>query len=350
MIPNDAAAPTWMQLPNAKKKDHPRPLQARTSSRQGQRKKAQDLHKLVWLLAVVILYLQLCHSGLINLAVVGRQLGSKLNDANAEPTEKKKRTAVVWATLGVTTPCEVSRIMDLVKTAGMDVWVLHGFHILQERGRSEEIAISKDYLRAIPGLKRWPQSPHQFAEFDWAAGSAKSSFLRFLVKHSEEYDFAWLVEDDVYFAGSWDELLSFGDNTTDFMTSSISRKKAPLRDQLKGCQLFDQNCSKTQVGWELARVSSRLAQSLLQDLEDGHIRGHHESIIASYTKMKNYTYGLMDKATPRLKDGIFSIPKQAEFIHRLKCGDYFEGADDDTPLQLTDTAKSNLLTLLNAQN
>jgi hypothetical protein len=287
----------------------------------------------LWLLGAVVACCRVFHN---HFSYTTRSLRSTIE----EPKPAPKRTAVVFPTLGITSACEAARLSKLVETAGMDVWVLHAFHELQERGRKKDIKVSKDYIRSIPGLQRWPQTFRGYKEFDWASGSSKSSFLRFMAQHPE-YDYAWLVEDDVYYTGSWDHLLSVDDNTTDFLTARISTNEGRIRDSILGCQILGKQCSdfeSIQLGWELARVSSRLAKSLFHDLEHGEIKGHHESILAPYSTMKNCTYGLMDVRS-KIKGRL-----DVALLHPYKCGDYHDTSEEGVKL----SAKS-LLTLINAQ-
>lgn len=226
-------------------------------------------------------------------------------DATLQLKEQMKRTAVVVTTIGVVSQCHEARIRHLVETSGnnTDVWVLHAHHVLEKQGRHEAVQDSWNRMQRIPNLHQEAQEPIQYLPFDELAGSSKSSFLRFLTQH-HEYDFAWIVEDDMFFAGAWDDLWKSQlqrDSRTDFYTSrKYSQQNTTWYwiDQTP-CQVFGQGCRMVdpqalQVHWMLARVSSRLAHSLLEDVANRHIQGLHEAVVGAYCKQKGFSVGEID--------------------------------------------------------
>jgi Protein of unknown function (DUF3405) len=257
-----------------------------------------------------------------------------------------KRVAAVWATVGLLTDCEASRLRHLVETAGMDVWILPAHHILEAQGRQDEIAASNQRIASIPELHKAPQRDTPILPFDGLSGSSKSSFLQFVVDHPE-YDYVWNVESDMFFTGSWNEIFQSEEaSTMDFLSGSIVNRTGTRWYWLlpqKNCTVFQQNCrdiKAVQTGWMFSRVSSRLSNQLLQDVFMDHVRGHHEAIVGPYCALKNFTYGLVDPSWIGSidyghrwgqDDGKLDVasfdPQPRTLLHPVKCVAYYAPND-----------------------
>lgn len=275
-----------------------------------------------------------------------------------EPTSQRKRTAAVWTTVALTTECEAARLKHLVETAGIDVWILHAHHVLQAEGKLKEIAESEKRIASIPGLQQAAQRETPIIPFDGLSGSSKSSFLQFMTDHPE-YDYAWHVETDLFFTGPWNDLFQPEDDSSDkdFLTASVIDRNGtqwfwlPPRNE---CNLLQHQCrdmGALQIGWMLSRVSSRFAQSLLQDVLEDQIHGHHEAIVGPFCTLKNFTY---DWITPSrigsilfghkwgrderqmnvayhfdTNDSNATLMKPGKLLHPVKCVAYFNTGDED---------------------
>lgn len=258
-----------------------------------------------------------------------------------EIRRRMKRTAVVWATTTIADECEASRLRHIVDTAGVDVWVMHtNFNISQEA-----INRTMSYISSIPGLKNFLQQEENFFPFDEGAGSSKSSFLRWFHTHHEKYgyDFAWLVESDVFYSGPWREVIrdeSF-DNWTDFLSFRTLHHGLEYWFQLdqRECTIDQIPCRELeaiQTGWMLARISSRLASSLYFDVQNGNVKAHHEAAPAPYCRKRGFSIGEPDMSKvghhfvsghinteQNRKQGIQDLnsiqPEVATLSHPLKC-------------------------------
>ena len=135
------------------------------------------------------------------------------------PTQTTRRlenetVAVIWITRYLD-ECGAARLKHLVATAGKrdgmgrrrDIWILHD-HISLPLNDSR-LERSRRLLNGMH-IKSAQQNPRaeSFPIFDdfQGAGTSKSSALNLIVNHS--YTYAWLLEDDSLYTGSWHEILN----------------------------------------------------------------------------------------------------------------------------------------------
>lgn len=213
-----------------------------------------------------------------------------------------KRMAVV-VTLSHVDKCEAVRLRHLIDTSGLEVWVLHGHHSLEET-KPQVVNQSEAIISSTPGLHAWPQSSEPIEDFDSkVSGATKSSFLRFLISH-EQYDFAWHVESDVLYTGRWNQVLVTEERESDLIyTKQWNKTSDPgwwTRVSKSPCAVDGESCQEImpfQTYWMVARVSRRLATALIESLEKGQASGHHECLLAPFCKKRGFITKQLDKGS-----------------------------------------------------
>ena len=219
------------------------------------------------------------------------------------------RTAVIITTRFLNN-CTTERLRHLIETAGSsdrmhkrqrDIVVLHNHASLPVK--STKLAQSQLWIGNISGLKAAPQASDPLEKFDTrASGSSKSSFLRFVVENN--YSYAWHLEDDILYTGRWEEVFDdklHSDDAFDVVTilkqqvrnwSWYTNKRMPCTIAItKGGEKQRYQCQDIEmiaVKWSVIRISLRFAQSLLADLESGTVTGHHEAVVAPYSKVQSF--------------------------------------------------------------
>jgi len=255
-----------------------------------------------------------------------------------KPTKTKasnsplKKTAIVVVTQFVD-DCTAARLEHLVKTAGnpesSHVWCLHNHKGLKNNTQRN---ISEAWLQKIPGLHSAQQSKAQHPKAFWPfdskrSGSAKRSFLDFVVQHRDLYQEAWHLEDDVFFTGRWSDFFNANNeqdqydvmamgvanktlewghwtschlylhkNTSDILSISNVKEPTTLITPDDQQHQHDQtNCteiSHTTVMWSMLRVNVKFAQDLLTQVEQRWVVGHHEGVVGAFAKAHGYRLGL----------------------------------------------------------
>lgn len=229
----------------------------------------------------------------------------------------KSRVAVVLAVKSIDKCREMrARSLAVLVGSGFDVWILHSPEAQDQEVLDNLTAMN---IRSEAQEQNFTESWKQFGSK--RIGYAMAAFLRFVVKHSE-YDFAWHLEDDVYYTGNWTKLLA--QLQADFPTESLLartyyetksvrksnklmkegrlckgecgltggascflKKKTGLKlfgaphlwNEKKGLRKLDQMIVK--VWWMMARVSHEYAVKLAMHLDDG-ASGNHECIAAPF--------------------------------------------------------------------
>lgn len=202
------------------------------------------------------------------------------------------KTAVV-VTMSHLNECEAVRLRHLIDTSGLDVWLLHGHDTLR-RKFPKAIATSEKIATSIEGLHLWPQARVPLVNFDSKiSGATKSSFLKFLIAHSQ-YKYAWHIESDVFYTGEWKNVLVHRDPKADFLcTKSFEQESESWWKKLGNgtCLVDGERCfdiSKKQSYWMASRVSRRLALALMSSLQKGQVTGHHEALIAAFCQKRGF--------------------------------------------------------------
>lgn len=247
-------------------------------------------------------------------------------------------TAVVVTTRYLN-DCLAERLRHLVETAGSgermgqrrrrDVVVLHNHASLPANGT--QLIQSQKWIQSIPGLKSAQQARERLKKFDTAiSGSSKSSFLRFVVDNN--YSYAWHLEDDSFYTGRWEEVFDdeiHSDDSFDVVTlmrpevstwNWYNHPRIPCsiaistegKKEKKNCKSIEMIA----VLWSVIRISLPFARSLLADLETGSVTGHHEAVVAPYSKARNFRMQQLNRVG-FIENGNWGIWKEAK-RHRLR--------------------------------
>ena len=265
--------------------------------------------------------------------------------STAKSEQRSDLTAIVLTTRSID-DCLVMRLQHLIDTAQRDVYLMHSYNhhqhqiinsddnnnknssnqnsnhgtILEKEVNDNSYQLIQKYN--ITGLKGIiPQSPLSGAipSFDSEkSGTSKSSFVQFVVNQTK-YEWVWHLEDDVLFTGPWSDVfrkepeIPWQQRIARNNSSSSSKSDrdkyydviATGRDsndnwkwhQADMCQMKVasgdsvpcRNITRYYVRWSILRLSRRMAQSLLRDLQLGSVKGHHEAVIGPYSQWHNYS-------------------------------------------------------------
>jgi hypothetical protein len=279
------------------------------------------------------------------------------------------RTAIVFASRYLST-CKAVRLEHLLQTAppNMDVWFLHNHQSMTETENIRQSKHNLEYFQKKYGLQHVNQLPTPMrGNFDDNRSVvSKSSFLQFSRSHPE-YEYAWLLEDDVIMAGDWTGFFErYDDNDSDFISH---RKQQPrnwdwyhincnIDTNYLPPEISSRNVNKiktidtkysnsTRINcdqfldwsalWPLIRVSRRGATHLYEDLMSGVIQGHHEAIVQAmmlkHTELKftaipneiaNITAGGWGpwEDSRKLKLDVFQPITVGKVYHPVKCDAY----------------------------
>ncbi|KAG7366282.1 hypothetical protein IV203_028952 [Nitzschia inconspicua] len=223
---------------------------------------------------------------------------------------QNNNTAIVFTTAYLT-ECKAMRLEHLLQTApsSMDIWLLHN-HNVTKKIYPNRFQKSSTFLRILkerfPRLHEVNQQSEPLVEFDTIrSGTSKSSFVKWLVSHPI-YQHAWNLEDDILFTGRWDLFFEEYGSRDDDVIGVRGRRKSHW-EQYKSCH-FDRITSAIEersknetnittinstvidrvqckevaslgVLWPMFRLSSQAAALLLDDIQSGALRGHHEAVI-----------------------------------------------------------------------
>jgi hypothetical protein len=216
-------------------------------------------------------------------------------------SDNAPKTAIVYLTKALD-ECRAIRLGHLLQTVppNMDVWLLHNHNLTNNE---TILTTSMNHVRRLQRkhlLYSESQANEQIQKFDTKrSGAAKSSFLRWIVEHPE-YKHAWHMEDDILFTGEWSHFFAHADNKADFVGPQFKPNDSWIHFKNDQCTM-DQNYIRSSSNkrsnstvngrimcrkvltlrslWSIVRISTRLAQLLLNDLESGTIEGHHEAVL-----------------------------------------------------------------------
>ena len=254
---------------------------------------------------------------------------------------ENETVAVIWITRYLD-ECGAARLKHLVATAGerdemgrkQELWILHDHKSLPlndprlERSRR---LLSEIHIKSAQQNSRAESFPI-FDDFN-GAGTSKSSALNLIVQHS--YKYAWLLEDDSLYAGSWNEILNL---PTSDDVAILARYVATNHDWFQykpGCYFKSKNQSceeidSTIVLWPIIRLSNAFAAALLTNLRSGSGDGHHEAIAAALCKIEGFR---MERIPPE-RIGVYELggwsgapsgylpdmnPEPRRLYHPVKC-------------------------------
>lgn len=119
-------------------------------------------------------------------------------------------------------------------------------------------------------------------------GSNHFPLLKFY-KEYPQYDYYWLVEDDVRFTGDWSDFFdAFELDKSDFISSYL-RKYAdepywPWWESLKNCETGVETCDLVHTFNPIYRISNRALERVDKCLKDGW-SGHHEVLFPTLLSM-----------------------------------------------------------------
>jgi hypothetical protein len=238
----------------------------------------------------------------------GSQSAKESFSDNNNNTTNPRGTAIVYLTKALD-ECKAIRLDHLLQTAppDVDVWFLHNHNIMTNEMEQSKLNESLDHLRQLERdhfLYSESQANIHVQRFDTnTSGASKSSFLRWAVQH-QEYNHVWQIEDDVLFTGEWSHFFAHADAEADFVGRRVQDKKKWYHWEEDRCTLaqnylppeiqkrlvrrlnttleeriFCRDVLSWRGTWSIIRVSTRLAQFLLDDLESGALQGHHEAVL-----------------------------------------------------------------------
>ncbi|CAB9504559.1 expressed unknown protein [Seminavis robusta] len=237
--------------------------------------------------------------------------------------ENANRTAIVWVTRYLD-DCGAERLLHLLTTAATqttrqqppqqrDVWILHNHKSLKRKSpdlvrRSEQLVTQlKEYAQDNKlniTLRGAHQSSSTLNLDGKRSGSGKSSFLRFVAY--KRYQFAWHIEDDVFFTGPWhnlfdafvtrpDDVISTGDPAPSdwyYHVYETCTLRVPVWAEFNQQRMF-LPCECASIApkitrWAILRMSLRFAESLLELSKTNAIVGHHEAVLAPMCDAYHY--------------------------------------------------------------
>jgi hypothetical protein len=116
-----------------------------------------------------------------------------------------------------------------------------------------------------------------------------------MTQHSDQYRYAWHVEEDVFYTGVWSDVFRAHErDTADLVAYRFSVARTWPWIQNKRCRIkypieMFQHANFTSLEcitvvrqahhWAMLRLSQSFATHLLEDLESGSLHGHHEAVV-----------------------------------------------------------------------
>jgi hypothetical protein len=223
------------------------------------------------------------------------------------PAQTLKRTAIVYTTKYLS-KCKAILLEHLLQTRPptMDVWLLHNHDVVRQEEVLQQSLHNLNYLKQKYGLRDRTQELVVFRGHfdDGRSGHSKSSFLKWMMDHSEEYDYAWGMEDDILVTGEWKNLFELYDShEADFVSTRVNhapnwgwyhRNCSISRDYIaraasSGMSVRYNGTLEERIPcnrvlrwgtmWPLIRISKQGAKYLWEDLLSGALSGHHEAIV-----------------------------------------------------------------------
>lgn len=208
------------------------------------------------------------------------------------PYEPNGKEAIFWTTRSVN-HCQASRLRHLVETSNRDVYIIHSHHKLSPN--SDEVKISEQLIRSIPGLKSMGQSKLYLDPFDSkVSGSSKSSTIHAMA--DLKYSYSWQIEDDNFFTGNWSY---FFDETAKDKSDLLNTMVISSRDEYSEwwtgyaghtCFVDGKWCASLSTkaySWPAIRLSYRLAYALWTEMDEGWATGFHEAVMPAYIAARN---------------------------------------------------------------
>jgi hypothetical protein len=232
--------------------------------------------------------------------------------SHVRTSERKKmkvdcKTAVVVVARYLT-DCSAARLHHLVATTPpeIDVWFLHDH--ARYASNSSEVATSLHHLQSLTRSLRLQYAAKEsriIPGFDTAKSkAAKSSFLRWMAKHSDQYRYAWHIEEDVFYTGLWSDVFRAHENdTSDLVATRLPFPRTWMWAQNNTCRIkypsemfqrtsfTSMDCTKVirhAHHWAILRLSRSFATHLLEDLESRSLYGHHEAVVGILLQVKPY--------------------------------------------------------------
>jgi len=191
-----------------------------------------------------------------------------------------------------------------------------------------------------------PDPPTSMLNFAGSSGTTKPAFIKWLIAQTQ-YEHAWHLEDDVFFSGSWDNLLldprlrpdahlvasqksGWTSDWANMMTETFGECLVGA-----GRPCFDHAANATQTSWPLLRMSRFYAQRLAAAFADG-ANGHHEILTGSFCLANSDWCDLQQLPSERL--GVYVLGRWANETHNFNCAVQTARADR---LALTDLASAS---------
>ena len=177
----------------------------------------------------------------------------------------------------------------LVQSMQMDADVYYVYH-----QQGEELPVS---LQSVPNLFPFTSSILQdlgytpIEEGKLVPGSNHFPLLKFFKEH-QEYDYYWMIEDDVRFSGEWKVFFdSFSANHTDFLSSVIETKKEnPNWFWWSYLKTSTENISEDKLLKSfnpIYRLSHQALACIDEHLRNGWM-GHHEILLPTLLNYRGF--------------------------------------------------------------
>lgn len=224
-----------------------------------------------------------------------------------QKTDVDNKTAVVLSARFLTN-CIAARLHHLAATIPpeIDVWLLHDHAMFNSN--SSEIVTSLHHLESLmESVQVQPADRiNSFIPgFDSVrSGSAKSAFLRWMTQQGVQYQYAWHVEEDMFYTGLWSNFFSAHEHdSADVVASRFRINKLWFWIDDSRCRvdypseiLINTDFTSTKCTeivrqahfWGMLRVSRSFATRLLEDLEKNYIYGHHEAVVDILLQIKRF--------------------------------------------------------------
>lgn len=288
--------------------------------------------------------------------------GNKPQVRTSEPEKMKvgSKTAVVFIARYLTN-CSAARLHHLAATTPpeIDVWFLHDH--ARYASNSSEVVTSLHHLQSLMQslqVQHTPKERRLIRGFDTQKSmAAKSAFLRWMTQHSDQYRYAWHVEEDVFYTGLWSDVFRAHEHdTADLVATRLKIGRGWMWTQNDTCRIkypskmfqhtnfTSMQCSTVSRHahhWAILRLSQSFATHLLEDLKSGTLYGHHEAIVDVLLQVKPYnlTYSKLQHVgkiiAPSSKNDYRTLDTFANPVlprrlyHPVKCQAY---TTDLTPL------------------
>ena len=210
----------------------------------------------------------------------GATASSECNCTSVLPSTRAQKEVVLLGWSGVKGECVQKRLEAVVRgSGGRDVWVIM-------QGRRPDL--SEIEYASQAGARVWLPHMHDLrlesmneAWRTYGGGFGQIAYyILWYRQFGAQYDYFWCIESDVLFTGPWHVLFDAAHPSADLVAKTKKASKNWNHNRPEKCHIRNnkQCTSGGVVFWPLARVSSRFATFISEELDSGKYRGHGEAI------------------------------------------------------------------------